>query len=116
MGSLWRFASPRGVGEVVGELVAPLAGPWLAELLLHLPRCVVALFSGGRCPYRPWACTRCNQSPVLDNLLLLPAGLVLNVDTLEGILGGDGQVVHGVAHPVFDLGAVPSTVPPSCNG
>jgi len=42
MGSLWRFASPRGVGEVVGELVAPLTGPGLAELLLHLPGPVVS--------------------------------------------------------------------------
>ena len=113
MGSLWRL---HGVGEVVGELLAPIAGPGLAQLLLHLPGGVVALL-GGDLLAGDAALTvlglvlasvkvnREDAGPVLDNLLLLPAVLVLDVHTLEVILCSHGQVVHGFAHPVVHFGA-----------
>ena len=105
-----------GVGEVVGELLAPLAGPGLAQLLLHLPGSVVALLGGdllaGDAAFAilglVLAAVKVNREdtgPVLDHLLLLPAVRVLNVHALELILGGYSQVIHGVAHPVIDLSA-----------
>ena len=44
-----------------------------------------------------------DAGPVLDDLLLVPAVLVVNVHALEVVLGGDGQVVHGVTDAVRHL-------------
>ena len=40
---------------------------------------------------------------VLDDLLLVPAVLVVDVHALEVVLGGDGQIVHSVADSVRNL-------------
>ena len=103
-----------GEGNLVGELLAPLVSTGLAQLLAHLPGGVVALLG--------WSLLASHGSlavlglvlaavevdgedagPVLDNLLLVPAVLVVNVHALEVVLGGDGQVVHGVTDAVRHL-------------
>merc|ERR1719204_515175 len=92
-----------GVGELVGELLAVLAGLGLADLLLDLPGGVVALLGG-----RLLALDRAlavvgflllavevngeDAGTVLHNLILIPAVLVVNVHALEIILGRLGQI------------------------
>merc|ERR1719398_311599 len=105
-----------GEGNLIGELLAPLVSTGLAQLLAHLPGGVVALLG--------WSLLASHGSlavlglvlvavevdgedagPVLDDLLLVPAVLVVNVHALEVVLGGDGQVVHGVTDAVRHLSA-----------
>merc|ERR1719391_1915635 len=104
------------VGELVGELLAVLAGLGLADLLLDLPGGVVALLG--------WSLLALDRTlavvgflllavevngedagTVLHNLILIPTVLIINVDALKVILGGLGQIVDSVAHPVSHPGA-----------
>merc|ERR1712134_174424 len=98
-----------GVGELVGELLAVLTGLGLADLLLDLPGSVVALLGGSLLALdRALAVVGFlllavkvhgeDAGTVLHHLILIPAVLVVNVHTLEVILGGLRQIVDSVAH------------------
>merc|ERR1719370_832625 len=104
-----------GVGELVGELLAVLAGLGLADLLLHLPGGVVALLGGSLLALdRALAVVRFlllavkvhgeDAGTIFHHLILVPAVLVVNIHALEVVLGGLGQVVNGVTHPVGHSG------------
>merc|ERR1711931_205702 len=92
-----------GVGELVGELLAVLAGLGLADLLLDLPGGVVALLGGSllaldrslavvRLPLLAVEIYGEDAGTVLHHLVLVPAVLVVYVDALKVILGGLGQI------------------------
>merc|ERR1712002_960620 len=105
-----------GEGELVGELLAVLAGLGLADLLLDFPGGVVALLGG-----RPFALDSSlavegllllaveihgeDTGAILHSLILVPTVLVVDIHALKVILGGLGQIVDGVAHPVSHPGA-----------
>merc|ERR1712168_713740 len=100
-----------GVGELVGELLTVLAGLGLANLLLDLPGGVVALLGGSLLTLdRALAVVRLlllavkvnreDTGTVLHHFILVPAVLVVDIHTLEIILGGLGQVVDCVTHPI----------------
>merc|ERR1719391_1740983 len=89
------------VGELVGELLAVLAGLGLTDLLLDLPGGVVALLGRSLLALdRALAVVGFlllavevhgeDAGTVLHHLILIPAVLVVDVDTLEVILGGLG--------------------------
>merc|ERR1719365_309925 len=105
-----------GAGELVGELLAVLACLGLTDLLLDLSGGVVALLGGSLLTLdRALAVVRLgllavkvhgeNAGTVLDHFILIPAVLVVNINTLEVILGGLGQIVDSVTHPVGHPGA-----------
>merc|ERR1712002_1059921 len=105
-----------GVGELVGELLAVLAGLGLADLLLDLPWGVIALLGRSLLALdRALAVVgflllavkvhREDAGTVLNHLIFIPAVLIVNIHALEVILGGLGQIVDSVTHPISHPGA-----------
>merc|ERR1711942_252250 len=105
-----------GHGEFVGELLTESGVYRLASFFPHLSWSVIALLL--------WHLLALDRSlaililvlatlkvdaedtgPVLNNLLLVPAVLVLKINTLEVILSGHIQIIHSITDPISNSGA-----------
>merc|ERR1719283_530571 len=104
------------VREIISELLAVLARAWLAYILANLTWSVVAFLGWYLITFNAvlailWLdlatlkVNRENACTIFDNKLLVPAVDVVHINTLKVILGGDGQIVHSVTHPIFSAGA-----------
>merc|ERR1719283_109350 len=104
------------VREIISKLLAVLARAWLAYILANLTWSVVAFFGRYlitlnavlaifRLDLATLEVDGENACTIFDNKLFVPTVNVVHINTLKVILGGDGQIVHSVTHPIFSAGA-----------
>merc|ERR1739845_150738 len=102
--------------EFVGELLTESGVYRLASFFSHLSWGVIALLLGNLLALDSSLAILIlvlatlkvdaeHTSPVLDNLLLVPAVLVLKINTLEVILSGHIQIIHSITDPICHSGA-----------
>merc|ERR1739845_77724 len=102
--------------EFVGELLTESGVYRLASFFSHLSWGVIALLLGNLLTLNSSLAILIlvlatlkvdaeHTGPVLDNLFLVPAVLVLQINTLEVILSGHIQIIHSITDPISNSGA-----------
>merc|ERR1739845_173431 len=102
--------------EFVGELLTESGVYRLASFFPHLSWSVIALLLGHLLTLNSSFAILIlvlatlkvdaeHAGPVLNNLLLVPAVLVLKINTLEVILTGHIQIIHSITDPISNSGA-----------
>merc|ERR1739845_217358 len=101
--------------EFVGELLTESGVYRLASFFPHLSWSVIALLLGHLLTLNSSFAILIlvlatlkvdaeHAGPVLNNLLLVPAGLMLKINTLEVILSGHIQIIHSITDPISNSG------------